>query len=436
MADQKANFVAKCQPEGTNEPEPKHPRTDDGEGPATSTTQLTDVVDDCLERIFMHLSLEDFLNIAHTNKELKPAADMAFQRKFGKTEFYLCDEIYFGSDDDIVEISDKKSQLRLLRCFGHLITKLEIEGEFAKKLIGYANEYCFNSLTAINIAGFDYIRNNLLPKPFANVEVVKLFNCKFCADTNFKKWFPAIRRLELDWCSTFTKGMFIVKNIPQLEHLKICYDSDIRPKNICTSLRNNPQLRSLWLGGIVPPKGFWQTCQTLSQLESIQIESAANFKNVDTAVNFPALKKLDINIEENDLRLMTSEENLITFGQLKNITLQLPLCSSINSLKWSNFFKKNQSIEKVSFWLQSDSRISETIMTAAAQELPLLKELNHFSYGFSIDQIFDFIGKFNVMNYSFLLKSRTEFDILKNRLGAEWNASIYEGFCIKLNRKP
>lgn len=52
-------------------------------------TKLTEVNEDCLETIFLNLNLNDFLNIAHPNKELKTAADMAFTRKFGRKRFDL-----------------------------------------------------------------------------------------------------------------------------------------------------------------------------------------------------------------------------------------------------------------------------------------------------------------------------------------------------------
>lgn len=52
----------------------------------TFQTKLTDINDDCLEKVFMHLSLDVLLNILHTNTQLKPAADMAFAQKFAKQD--------------------------------------------------------------------------------------------------------------------------------------------------------------------------------------------------------------------------------------------------------------------------------------------------------------------------------------------------------------
>lgn len=49
----------------------------------STTTKLTDINDDCLEHIFLYLSIEDLLNIAYTSKQLKPAAELAFSNNSG-----------------------------------------------------------------------------------------------------------------------------------------------------------------------------------------------------------------------------------------------------------------------------------------------------------------------------------------------------------------
>lgn len=100
--------------------------------PLTRQTKLTNINLDCLEKVFMDLSLDDFINIAHANKDLKVAADLAFGRKFGKTNFELLrsnDHLYWIDDTtlkEFVEVPDMKSSLRLLRCFGHSISDLSI----------------------------------------------------------------------------------------------------------------------------------------------------------------------------------------------------------------------------------------------------------------------------------------------------------------------
>lgn len=47
------------------------------------TTKITDLNDDCLERIFMLLDVENLLNVKLANKWLGPAADIVYKRKFG-----------------------------------------------------------------------------------------------------------------------------------------------------------------------------------------------------------------------------------------------------------------------------------------------------------------------------------------------------------------
>lgn len=53
-------------------------------GAAADQLKLTNLIDDCLEHIFMFLDVDDMLSIADTSKQLKTAADTVFARKFGK----------------------------------------------------------------------------------------------------------------------------------------------------------------------------------------------------------------------------------------------------------------------------------------------------------------------------------------------------------------
>lgn len=49
-----------------------------------ATKKISDVNDDCLEKIFMELDLKDLLSVADSSKKLKTAAEMAFKSKYGK----------------------------------------------------------------------------------------------------------------------------------------------------------------------------------------------------------------------------------------------------------------------------------------------------------------------------------------------------------------
>lgn len=112
----------------------KQKKTEQEKSSSTFKTKITDINDDCLEKVFMYLSLDDLINIARTNKPLKPAADMVFQRKYAKKKINL--HIVSDPKDGSVLSSPKRknarlyiiydfrTSFRLLGFFGHLITEL------------------------------------------------------------------------------------------------------------------------------------------------------------------------------------------------------------------------------------------------------------------------------------------------------------------------
>lgn len=169
-------------------------------------TKLTDVNGDCLEKIFMYLNLDDLLNIAHTNKQLKFAADLAFARKFGKCVMLLyIHRVEWNSKfflfPNTVCIIDLQTSLRLLRCFGHLLSHLDIRcsSDFPNasyKLTRYANEYCSESLTKIEFGAMKNVNDTFqsLSKPFVTVENIRFYGCILEADlTKIDALFPARR---------------------------------------------------------------------------------------------------------------------------------------------------------------------------------------------------------------------------------------------------
>lgn len=123
--------------------------------------------DDCLEHIFLYLSLEDLLSIVHTNKLLKTAAEFAFARNFGRGKLVVLKNIY--SEKSIVKFRINETEkvelpnpYRLLRCFGHLISKQKIDVSHklcTYKVLKYLNKYCYESTTEIAFSTFSSIES-------------------------------------------------------------------------------------------------------------------------------------------------------------------------------------------------------------------------------------------------------------------------------------
>ncbi|XP_055326352.1 uncharacterized protein LOC129580197, partial [Sitodiplosis mosellana] len=144
--------------------------------PIVCITKLTDVNVDCLEHIFSHFSLTDLLNVASSNKQLKPAADLVFASRYGKQS------IEINLEFKLVRIFEWNQQIlwsfcfKLLRCFGHSITKLKIiygssqNATLDVKIDRYVSKYCAKSLVEIELKHCASRTLNDLKKPFSSVE--------------------------------------------------------------------------------------------------------------------------------------------------------------------------------------------------------------------------------------------------------------------------
>lgn len=150
--------------------------------------KLTDINIDCLEKIFSNLNLRDLLNVADSNKSLKQAVDLVYSRRFGpKTIFFRV--IFKLSRDSIemshqkIEFNDLRTALQLIRCFGHLISKLEYDHSIdtypkhRNEVDRYINEYCANSLSELQFFTTSKDVFERLEKPFLNVKTVCFNYC-------------------------------------------------------------------------------------------------------------------------------------------------------------------------------------------------------------------------------------------------------------------
>lgn len=94
-------------------------------------TSLMDINFDCLVHIFEKLSLTNLLNHVDFNKLQDQAAALAFSSRHKKKLVTLQGiglnriERICESEDEIV-MKDLRVCLQFLRCFGHLITKLNV----------------------------------------------------------------------------------------------------------------------------------------------------------------------------------------------------------------------------------------------------------------------------------------------------------------------
>lgn len=265
--------------------------------------RITDLNFDCLERCFRHLKIDELLNVAESNVHLRHAAKYIFHRKYGHQVVCFLSTTNFQSKeernrsyvdagnlvvfDDVLFISDLKSSLQFLRCFGDKISAMKFllcgendrPTDFTCKhrrmysnnlnqlrkrqqceylLIEYINEFCAESLKKVKLNGdyFDYIRCDfsMVTKPFVRVETLQT-NVPFQIPLNLTKMFPNLRELAMICANNRAidgeiclRNEFIANHFPSLEHLRINIGDqfDYSKENFAIALRLNPQIKSLW----------------------------------------------------------------------------------------------------------------------------------------------------------------------------------------------
>lgn len=252
------------------------------DGSDSNQMKLTDVIDDCLERIFKYLSVEDLLAIADTNTQLRPAAYEAYLRKFNGR----CRKVYvhiFKSFDpvpalllkhisgynDNIFVTNLKCTLRLMRCFGHLITDLVIDNrKHDRLLMDYSNEYCSSSLIKYTLNGPYVIDLNV---PFTKVEKVEFRSCKFNQEIQLHKMFPAMRSLKV---FDALNAILNAEHFPHLERLVIGQGTGHGNMEATDILRLNPQLKRLKLFNHKPLR-LWRNYDVFhfNNLKQLSIDS-------------------------------------------------------------------------------------------------------------------------------------------------------------------
>lgn len=168
-------------------------------------SEITDLYDDCLERIFMLLDLESLLNVTLSNKWLGPAANIVYKLKFDSFKVCLHNvidsnpnaaPIVVNCEADAIIIRHFKVCLQFLRSFGSSVQVLEIHyGHSDSKRYDYVheyvNQYCSESLDKIGFFFMPPVAIKNFTKPFANVHIIQMYSCDLSDQfLSFIKWFP------------------------------------------------------------------------------------------------------------------------------------------------------------------------------------------------------------------------------------------------------
>lgn len=223
--------------------------------------KITDLNDDCLEKIFDYLSLEELLNVADANKWLYVASASVYRRKFGQNKVILFELIanktgYIRMGYQSTVIVGLKECLRFMRCFGPLISKLRVNYFRSSRkdysyLDRYVNEFCAETLASIEYYQKPTSLMDIPEKPFTKTKnlLIKYSNLGNSLG-EIVRWFPNLHSMQL--LLNRIDGSSIEMNLPNLNLLQVRINSTnkyrIGHKNIAQAVHLNPQLRSLTIG--------------------------------------------------------------------------------------------------------------------------------------------------------------------------------------------
>lgn len=409
-------------------------------------TKITDVNIDCLAHIFKYLNLQNLVNVSDTNKQLKEAADMIFNSKlrmkmvylgskFKQKKFYALQQSHewFRFEHGRIEPYHPASSLKLIRCFGHLITKMVIFNQFIEnkafisELNHYISEYCTESLIDMEI--YEMTEETLmdLQKPFTKLESLHFHNAQLNDKLlTLNKWFPNISKLKIGLISTVYSLEISTEFLyfPHLIHLSICNGKF--PMNILLDiLCSNKQLQSLKLFDTVTPL-LLHIISDQHHLERLTFSTNYNTFSYDSIhLKLKAVKKFSITYDS----IQPIPVIPFKFDALEELTIDLD-GFPVND-RFLEFIRKQSTLVKLTV-LSSREITDENKLKFA---LPWLHEIRLNYSKFSIDEVITFLDKCKLINnFKFWLSEQSDFSELRTRLATEWKSSIYFRRRVQLKR--
>lgn len=228
----------------------KRPKT---ENIVESQHEIYNLNDDCLGEVFMLLNHEDLLNVADTSKRFSDLAKSVYKRKYIDRSVVIIhpSKWYNNRCEDPIFMSKLHVALKLLRNFGEVIQKLSVtfdnktmNVERLGVLENYIMKYCSqkDSLKELRLRNCRKKAFDNIEQPFESLEVFIFENGHLgISISDFNRWFPKIRHLELSQVKTANKS-FLNQNIPHLHHLDFDSTCDME-----AAISMNPKLQSIKL---------------------------------------------------------------------------------------------------------------------------------------------------------------------------------------------
>lgn len=423
------------------------------------TTKMTDIDVDCLEYIFNCLDLIDLLNVADSSKYLGRVGEPIFRRKFGKNTILLASvrlswKRFYEVHSDCKLIMDFKTSLQLLRCFGHLVARIEFFSNVSQKcvahisptesairILSYINEYCAMHLSEIKLSDCKQNALKCLTKPFMKVQKVDISCCSF--DENWlSRFFPNMQHLTVTAYRRYEPFDFasIACHFPRMKHLVLNCDYDTTNRlrhmdNLVAAIRLNPQLKTFKLIYFGKPvfdmSILQQTYASFQNLETFDVSyDFKEFRNFNGhPLHFKNVKKLSLCLHNSESGQAMPNIPL-SFGQLEEFTFQTNF--SLRNAAFFDFIDKHPNIKKLTLeWLLNKSDMDAPKLAAA---LPCLAEIHIRNCYFTENDAIDFMAHFKLLKKFSFHYCGNRINEFKKAMGNEWTIEIDQRDRIDLER--
>lgn len=262
--------------------------------------ELGDIDVDVMFIILGRLELTDLISVAETNKKNLMIAQYEYLHRYARKtvkifETYKNGDLKYRIKDDYLYLYHYDFTLRFLKCFGYLISNLEVEysqghsfgpidiTEISKAI----NLHCGETLVKFTIVNFHRNFFDHMTKPFEKLEELSirgLFNKLGSHSLTMDSLFPAVRDLSLNYVRV-TDTTCIHGTFSQLKHLyvDICrYDDSTRfsESDVERMIERNPQIQKLSLS-FSSRELLSFVNRALPNLENLQLYKYSPIENSD-----------------------------------------------------------------------------------------------------------------------------------------------------------
>lgn len=420
---------------------------------SNSAMLITDLNMDCLEKIFRYLDDQHLLRIADCfNKYLKSVADLVFVLRNGKRIVEITRvQSYRPSYDEFLILPHKLQttnfalSLKLLRCFGHLLSMLHLEIAFndeilVDRVVAYVKKYVrFEQLTDVRFRLQPNVLDDLLnsvEKPFSNAKCVGIVGGTSIKQHRLNHLFPEMQCLNV-YLFHQIDLRDIAYHFPHLKHLqlymyhKIEIDDSIHTEfDPIFSL--NPQLCELILP-IQSHRIYPRINEMLPSLESLEL----NFYRFRGGYNLELETQHFMRVQRFKLDMGCSEylyEILpFRFDYLTELTVY---SGYIDLIKLREFLIRYSTVTKLTLRAEKPYQSKYLSLTALdlANTLPMLNEISLYRGIFCPNEILCLMKTSkSLQKKRVITRSDADYDCIRLNMNSSWHMSTFVPVDIVIN---